>query len=92
VVTRVDDAGEDVAEFRLVPDEPQQRVAAGAAFADAEQVFRRGIQRDDQQGAVQQGDAGCETVEDVTGVAVEEAAGAGAGAGAAARATGAGPA
>jgi hypothetical protein len=62
------DAAEDVAHFRLVIDEPQQRLAACALQADAEYVLGCGVKGDDQQVVVDEDDACAQAVENAFGI------------------------
>jgi len=62
-------AAQDVAQFRLVVDEAQQRFTARPALADAEDVFGRRVQADDEQVTIEEDDAGTEAVEDIGGFA-----------------------
>jgi len=57
VIACADHACQNVLELRIVADQPQQRFAASSFFADAEQVFRRRIESDDQKRTIQQDDA-----------------------------------
>jgi hypothetical protein len=49
---------ENVAHLRLIVDESQQRFSVSSLLADAEDVFGRGIQANDQKMLVQKDDAG----------------------------------
>ena len=49
--------GKDVSHFRFVVDKLEQRLAARAPLADAEDVFCRRIQSDDKEMVVEQNDA-----------------------------------
>ncbi len=68
------DTPQDIAHLRLVVDELQQRLAASPLLADAQDVLRRRIQRDDQEAVVEQDDARAQAVEDVCGVTQQRAA------------------
>ena len=63
MIARVTDPAENVAELGVVVEQPQQRFAAGAPLADAEDILRGGIQINDEQVPVQQDDAGTQVVE-----------------------------
>jgi len=76
---------EDVAHFRLIVDESQQRFSVRSPLADAENIFRGRIQANDQKVIVQKDDAGTQCIEYVVGNATEGSVIAGT---AAARATG----
>jgi hypothetical protein len=49
VIARRTDPAENVAELGVVVEQPQQRFAAGAPLADAEDILRGGIQINDEQ-------------------------------------------
>ncbi len=68
VIARRTDAAEDVAQFRVVVQKPQERFPARAPLAYAENIFRGGIEADDEQVPVQQDDAGTQAVEDGLGL------------------------
>jgi hypothetical protein len=65
VVSGYADAGQDIVEFRVVVEEPQQRFAARAPLAHAEDILCGGVEAEDEQVSVQQDDAGAQAVEDV---------------------------
>jgi hypothetical protein len=65
VVAGCRNAAEDLAHFRFVVDKLQQRLAAGALTANAEDVFSRRIQVDDQQVLIQEDDARIQAIEDI---------------------------
>ena len=73
VIAAAHDAAQDIAQFRFVVDQPQQRRAARPLRADAEDVFCGRIQADDQQVGVEQDDARAQAVENFLCVAVERA-------------------
>ena len=60
MIARLADATEDIAEFRVVVEQAQQRLAACALFGNAEQMFGRRIEITNQEGAVENDDAGTE--------------------------------
>ena len=62
VVTGFQDATQDVAQLGFVVEEAQQRFAACALHADAEDVFASRVEVDDQQVVVDEDDARTEAV------------------------------
>ena len=71
VVARRRDARKNLAHFRFVVHESQQRFSPCARATDAEDVLRRRVQVDDEQVVVQQDDPGAEIIEDPAGIAAE---------------------
>ena len=71
VVAGRSNAAEDLAHFRLIVDEPQQRLAARAGAADAQNVLGRRVQVDNEQIVIQQDDARSQAVDDLAGIAAE---------------------
>jgi hypothetical protein len=68
VVTRFQHPAENVAHLGLVVDEAQQRLAARALLADAEDVLGGGVEVDDQQAVVDENDACAQAVENAFGI------------------------
>jgi hypothetical protein len=64
VIAGYADPAEDVTQLGVVVEEPEQRFAPRAPLADAENIFRSGIEAQDEQVPVQQDDAGAQAVED----------------------------
>ena len=62
---------QDVAQFRLVINQPQERFAARAARTNTKNIFRGRIQADDEKACIKKNNAGVEAVENLFGVAVE---------------------
>ena len=65
------DARQNLAHFRLVIDELQQRLARGALATDAKNIFGGRIEVDDEKVLVEQYDARTETVENAAGVVLQ---------------------
>jgi hypothetical protein len=63
VVAGIHDPSEHVAHFGLIVDQPQQGLASRPRNTDAEDVFRGGVEIDDQQAAVYEDDGRAEAVE-----------------------------
>ena len=57
MIARRHDARQNILQLRVVIEQPQQRLAAGATLADAEDVLGGRIQADDEEVAVEQDDA-----------------------------------
>jgi hypothetical protein len=68
VVARDGNARKDFAHLGLVIDEPQQGSPAGTGATDAEDVFRGGIQVDNQQVVVEENNARAQGVENTAGI------------------------
>jgi hypothetical protein len=64
MVTGGDDARQDVLQFPIIVEQPQQRFAPRAVLTDTEYVLRGRIQADDEQIVVEQDDAGAQAVDD----------------------------
>jgi len=71
VIARLNNAAQDVAQFRLIIDQPQQCFAASAPCTDAENIFRGRIEADDQQVRIKQNDARAKAIENLFCVVVE---------------------
>lgn len=71
MIARPADTTQDILQFGFIINQAQQRFAARASGADTENIFRRGIQSDDQQAAVQQDDARTQAIQNIFGVGAE---------------------
>lgn len=67
-------AAEDIAKLWFIVNQPQQRFAARAPRADAQDVFRRRIQANDKQVRVEQDDARTQVTENLSRVVVKKSA------------------
>jgi hypothetical protein len=63
VVAGLENAAQNVPQFWLIVDETQQRLAAGALFAYAENVFGRRIEVEYQEALIDKNDARAKAVE-----------------------------
>jgi hypothetical protein len=64
MVARVHDPGQNVPQFGLVVDQPQQGFAAGALNAHAEDVLGGGIEVEYEQARIEYDDARAQRIED----------------------------
>lgn len=74
VIAAFYDAAQYVAQLGFVVDKLQKRFAVRACFADTQNIFRRRVESDDEQCAVEQDYASTQAVENVAGKVVEIAA------------------
>jgi len=77
VIARLYYATQDVAHFRLVVEQAQERFTLCALLTDAQDVFRRRVQANDQQTAVEKNDSRAQPVKDAQWLFIENAAAAG---------------
>ena len=64
MIARCADPAQDVAQLGIIIEQSQQGFTARTTLADAENVFRGGVQAQDEQVPVQQDNAGTQAVED----------------------------